>query len=723
MRRDLFHISLWVVLFMVVCRMSAAAECVDYGQSMRWLSTTRPHWDYMNGYVVDFPYIYGTGEDYDIYVIDATDPYTPTIIGTHVWSGTSPGSMWYRKIFCHDGLLFKPHSPGLRILDLSDPLHPALIDSVEIENPVVDIEFVDQYALALQNWRPLILDLSDPDGIEVVGSWDIEGGVGGIAVEDHWAYITSASGIKILDITDPFHPVVVDTSLTGGYSSPAVSDGVLITRGSGDCFHVFDVSNPLAPTQTALVVTHYNPAGFAIDSGMVAVSTYDGVELYDLSVPASPVLVEIIGISIMNAEPTIYLQDGLLFHSGWNSVSIVDIAGGHIPDALATVSTPARLYDVAVRGDFAFAVSSAGLTVFDMSVPATPAWAGSAYLSHYAAYIGIWDDLAVVCGDGCLSTIDISDPTLPQVIGTLDGLPEYANDLSVVPGKAWFTTGAAATAITGVDLRHPSQPVLTHQIALPDGAVGIVAAGNYLHVTSGWSYDLIAIDGPAAQIVSSLEFDMEPRDLVVKSDQVLICHPGFGLSFVDISDPLTPEIINFVDIHAGVEGLSIVGDQAVIEDGDGGLVFLDITDSLAPVSYGAFWEPLGGHAVLSTGDVLIWDWRDPTMMVVPAPCPPTSAVAGDAPPAIVRLEAVPNPFNPRTSFTFDLPRATHCRLTVYDLRGRAVRDLCDTVLPAGRQTLVWNGRDDGGRDLPSGAYVARINHAGGTGTCKAVLLR
>ena len=50
------------------------------------------------------------------------------------------------------------------------------------------------------------------------------------------------------------------------------------------------------------------------------------------------------------------------------------------------------------------------------------------------------------------------------------------------------------------------------------------------------------------------------------------------------------------------------------------------------------------------------------------------------------------------------------RLAIFDLRGRRVRELLDgRPLPAGPHTVVWDGRDDGGREVASGIYISRLD--------------
>ena len=64
----------------------------------------------------------------------------------------------------------------------------------------------------------------------------------------------------------------------------------------------------------------------------------------------------------------------------------------------------------------------------------------------------------------------------------------------------------------------------------------------------------------------------------------------------------------------------------------------------------------------------------------------------------------PNPFNPRTTIRFALPRAGHVHLTIYSLDGRRVRTLIDGERAAGQHAVTWEGRDDAGRAVATGTY-------------------
>lgn len=85
----------------------------------------------------------------------------------------------------------------------------------------------------------------------------------------------------------------------------------------------------------------------------------------------------------------------------------------------------------------------------------------------------------------------------------------------------------------------------------------------------------------------------------------------------------------------------------------------------------------------------------------------------ESPRATWLVAAAPNPFNPTLAVTFELEGAGAARLEVFDLQGRRVRRLWAGDLAAGRHDMSWDGRDDGGRRLPSGSYVLRLTTPGG----------
>jgi hypothetical protein len=84
---------------------------------------------------------------------------------------------------------------------------------------------------------------------------------------------------------------------------------------------------------------------------------------------------------------------------------------------------------------------------------------------------------------------------------------------------------------------------------------------------------------------------------------------------------------------------------------------------------------------------------------------------------------VPNPFNPTTAIRFDLPSQERVTVRIYSVTGQLVRTLVDEVVPGGRHSIEWDGRNDDGASLSSGVYFYRVQSRLGTETRKMTLLK
>ena len=73
----------------------------------------------------------------------------------------------------------------------------------------------------------------------------------------------------------------------------------------------------------------------------------------------------------------------------------------------------------------------------------------------------------------------------------------------------------------------------------------------------------------------------------------------------------------------------------------------------------------------------------------------------------------PNPFNPSTKIAFDLPKAWHVKLIIYDIVGREVDQVADADYPAGYTEVTWNGVNKNGVTVSSGVYFYRLVVSGG----------
>ncbi len=81
----------------------------------------------------------------------------------------------------------------------------------------------------------------------------------------------------------------------------------------------------------------------------------------------------------------------------------------------------------------------------------------------------------------------------------------------------------------------------------------------------------------------------------------------------------------------------------------------------------------------------------------------------------------PNPFNPETTFEFSIPKGQTGSLTIYNLRGQAVKSY--TNLTSNDNKIVWQGKDSQGSLSPSGTYFYRLSVGNDSRTGRMTLLK
>ena len=114
------------------------------------------------------------------------------------------------------------------------------------------------------------------------------------------------------------------------------------------------------------------------------------------------------------------------------------------------------------------------------------------------------------------------------------------------------------------------------------------------------------------------------------------------------------------------------------------------------------WDGLGnGEAIIDMG---CYEYGAPSV--------PQSVVSADEPaieiPQQLSVKNYPNPFNPDTTIEFELPQESDVTLEIFNIKGQKVRKLYDCYSAPGIYSLYWNGKDDNGRQLPSGIYLYKL---------------
>jgi hypothetical protein len=135
---------------------------------------------------------------------------------------------------------------------------------------------------------------------------------------------------------------------------------------------------------------------------------------------------------------------------------------------------------------------------------------------------------------------------------------------------------------------------------------------------------------------------------------------------------------------------------------------VDASGNLYVTGYGSGSTSYYDYCTIKYSTGGIDNWQPVEAQVFGAPLPPEIRLLG----------ASPNPFNPSTVISFELPAAGDVGLQVYDTAGRLVATLAEGWREAGEYKVTFDGSG-----LPSGVYVYRLQAGGKVASGKMVLLK
>lgn len=83
----------------------------------------------------------------------------------------------------------------------------------------------------------------------------------------------------------------------------------------------------------------------------------------------------------------------------------------------------------------------------------------------------------------------------------------------------------------------------------------------------------------------------------------------------------------------------------------------------------------------------------------------------------------PNPFNPTTTIRYAIPENSYVSIKIYDILGREIKALVSEEVKAGVYKVAWNGSNNFGTQVASGAYIYRVVSGSNVVTKKMLLIK
>ncbi len=492
-------------------------------------------------------------------ILDVSDPANPVVVGEAVFPTlVEVAELANQKAYVGT-------SSELAILDLTDPAHPVTLGGLD-GFQVVKMDHHGEHLYALSDHSLFAVDVSVPSVPSIVGQLEWPGVYPkDLSVSGGTGFVVVDGSMKVVDLSDPTAPTEV-TELSFGVDREAgrlavEGDKVYVAARGPDPFVsnlvVVDVSDPSQPTAIAEVGAPLGVADVDAHGNLVVMSSSYGVEVFDVSSPASPLWTGSAPIECLYSLVGVVAADGVAYVTcEVSGLSILDTTDPSSPTVIASVTAPGSVEDATLEdGLLLIAGDDSGLRLLDVSNPAQPVELGSTVALPQTFGVATLGEIAYVAGYH-LVAIDVANPTAPVVLGSETGV--NGNWVTVEGDRGYVVSTWGRTAAV-VDLSSPPLPT----------ALGTADLGP-----GWWEWPVVIGD-----------------HLIVRNTQ-----NDTSVVVIDASDPTTPVQVASIDVwYFG--GLASIGFWLLVPDIIDGVEpairIFDMRNPAVPVEV-APYHPVGG---------------------------------------------------------------------------------------------------------------------------------
>lgn len=241
------------------------------------------------------------------------------------------------------------------------------------------------------------------------------------------------------------------------------------------------------------------------------------------------------------------------FWAGNAYFRIYDVSDPATPAQVGALDfTPSEsLYDLQVRGRYAYLSMRNIFRVIDISDPNNPTTVGSVATGQGGNHIRIQGRYAMLVQNNnpdYWNTVDISDPTNPVVVDAFNP----GTNLSGLALQGRYAYTSSSTELRIFDIQNPAAPVAVSGTAFGGSASSfndVDVQGRYAYLANG-NNDLLQIfdvlNPSSPTIVGSVTLFDNPGTVRVQGRYAYVATKGFSnrtLYIVDVADPTAPTVV------------------------------------------------------------------------------------------------------------------------------------------------------------------------------------
>jgi hypothetical protein len=336
----------------------------------------------------------------------------------------------------------------------------------------------------------------------------------------------------------------------------------------------------------------------------------------------------------------------------------VDLADPNNPRVASSVFFSGNNFrSIAVAANCVYLAAESGLYIYDVSNPRQPVYQELyAHPTLQINDVALWGRYAV-----CLCTywkfpehqewtygvevVDVSSPTAPVLVGTLDLGTDYVpEDVDVsATGYAYVcqsTQGMEAGRLTVVDVvtdpGHPSE--VGRYDRADNGMAGLALAGNYAFLSLSWPRRLAVLNISSPQsplLIGEIGVDNIGK-MVISGNLLGVSEGGGGFSLYSVTNPVQPFRLANYDtpdtVSGRVKGVAARGDYVYMACNSDGLRTMDVSvpSDPKPASVTNYRGQSRGLAV-SNGHVYSLDSTRLSIFEISSPGSPSRTAELDLP--------------------------------------------------------------------------------------------
>jgi hypothetical protein len=529
-----------------------------------------------------------------LFIYDITDPHNPAQAGSKYFGGN------IMKVQVENDRVYigmaaendQPDDhPALYICDLSDRANPAVISKYVSPHDDQDCRMFSVvgdriYAVNMWSSQIEVISIEDETRPQFISSNFISY-PRNITYHDGYLYVAHHQGIRVFEVSTPDSLTELHFYGISCTDAVTIAGDKLYSTAGYDWLRIHQI-NPEGGLDS-LGSYELRELWYAaeIDDTLLFIAEKEhGFSIFNVSDSSNPQPLTthshasswLQGLDIK--DNYLYVTD-LSFHpNGSNDCAFftLDISDPYNPTVLHRNPVFGFPHTFLISDTLAFISGCISSRIYSLSDPISPV-----YLSSYPEGVNYTennncrDTIMFVSRNGSLDFVNISDPANPVLIAS-DTAAEHTYNLTLIDNNRVYASciiqepTCQVHSLRTLDISDVSNPVLLDELIIDTASprIGMVKRGKYVYyIASQGGLHILDLSNPDApdrilQFLPNEEYDCIPPNErfydIAAIRHYLFINAKYAIQVYDISNPLDPDLVQYLPIQSPPERLKIDSD-------------------------------------------------------------------------------------------------------------------------------------------------------------------